>query len=107
MVLNFNLITGQPLALQDLFLPGASYLQTIADFCAADLQKRDRLGFPEGVAPKAENFQNWAIADQGLIFYFDPYQVAAYAMGPSQVMMPYTALKGMLDPAGALGAFSK
>ncbi len=102
MVLNFNLITGQPLALKDLFLPGAGYLQTIADFCAADLQKRDRLGFPEGVAPKAENFQNWAIADQGLIFYFDPYQVAAYAMGPQKVSIPYSALKPILNPTGPL-----
>jgi hypothetical protein len=107
MVMNFNLITGKPIVLKDLFLPNVNYLQFISDYCAADLKKRDRLEFPEGVLPKAENFQNWVIADQGLIFYFDPYQVAAYAMGPSQVVVPYAALKNAADPAGPLAVYLK
>lgn len=107
MVMNFNLMAGKKIDLKDLFLPNVNYLQIISDYCAADLKKRDRLEFPEGVLPKAENFQNWVFADQGLIFYFDPYQVASYAMGPSQVMVPYAALKSAVDSAGPLAVYVK
>jgi hypothetical protein len=107
LVLNFNLQTGKTIVLKELFKQSVNYLQVIGDYCSADLKKRDRLEFPEGVLPKAENFQNWTIADQGVIIYFDPYQVAPYALGPSQVTIPFEALKASADPAGPLGIYLK
>ncbi len=105
LVINFDLIRGKNIELKDLFLTGANYLQTLSAYCASDLTKRDRLEFQEGVLPKVENFQNWNITNQGLLINFDPYQVAAYAMGPSQVTIPYAALKGVINPAGPLAVF--
>ncbi len=32
----------------------------------------------------------------GLIFYYNPYEIAAYAMGPVQVTIPYEKLNGIL-----------
>jgi hypothetical protein len=36
------------------------------------------------------------ITSQGLKFTFDPYQVASYAEGPQEVVVPYRALKGLI-----------
>jgi hypothetical protein len=40
-----------------------------------------------------------------LLITFDEYQVAAYAAGPQTVVVPYSELKGLIDPQGALGNF--
>jgi hypothetical protein len=106
-VLNFDLIHGKKLELADLFLPGSNYLKTVSDACTTELQKRDRLSFPEGALPTAENYKNWNITPQGLQFSFDPYQVAAYAMGPSRVILSYESLKTQLNPDGPLAVLLK
>jgi hypothetical protein len=105
--LNFDLTRGKKLELSNLFLPNIDYLKIIADACKADLTKQNRLEFQEGVLPKADNFKTWNISVQGILFSFDPYQVASYAMGPSQVLIPYSALKGSIDPNGLLAPLLK
>lgn len=106
-VLNFDLIHGKKLELANLFLPNIDYMKIIATACSADLTQQKRLEFPEGVLPKAENFASWNISAKGLVFSFDPYQVASYAMGPSQVVIPYASLKGSVDPNGLLAPLLK
>lgn len=106
-VLNFDLIHGKKLELADIFLPNIDPLKIIATACSADLTKQNRLEFEEGVLPKAENFASWNISTQGLIFSFDPYQVASYAMGPSQVLIPYANLKGFINPNSLLAPLLK
>jgi len=103
-VLNFNLITGQEIALADLFLPGTNYLQAISDYCVTDLKKQDRLMFEAGAQPTSDNYQNWNITPNGLQISFDPYQVGPYAMGPAKVFIPYTNLQQILNPDGPLAA---
>ncbi|GAB2533096.1 DUF3298 and DUF4163 domain-containing protein [Spirosoma aerophilum] len=39
---------------------------------------------------------NFGLGAQGLLFYYNPYEIAAYAVGPIQVMVPYTQLDGVL-----------
>lgn len=107
MGLNFDLIHAQKIELAQLFQPGTDYLKTIADYCTADLKKQSRLEFPDGALPKAENYQNWNITKEGLLISFDPYQVGPYAMGPSQVTIPYAALKGILKSDGPLAVLIK
>ena len=104
LVLNFNLITGQEITLADLFLPGSNYLQVISDYCITELNKQDRLMFDAGAQPTTGNYQNWNITPGGLLISFDPYQVAPYAMGPSRVTIPYSALNQILRPGGPLAA---
>lgn len=42
--------------------------------------------------------QNFYFSSKGLGFYYFPYEVAAYAVGPIQVFVPYDALKAYLKP---------
>jgi hypothetical protein len=105
--LNFDLIHAQKIELAQLFQPGSDYLKAIADYCTADLKKQNRLEFPEGALPKTENYQSWNITKEGLLISFDPYQVGPYAMGPSQVIIPYATLKGILKPDNPLAVLIK
>ena len=39
---------------------------------------------------------NVALGRQGMIFYYNPYEIAAYAVGPIEVIVPYEKLNGIL-----------
>ena len=39
---------------------------------------------------------NVGTTSNGLLFYYNPYEIAAYAVGPVEVMIPYEKLNGIL-----------
>ncbi|MCX6215502.1 RsiV family protein [Spirosoma sp.] len=39
---------------------------------------------------------NVGMSSAGMLFYYNPYEIAAYAVGPIQVTVPYEQLKGIL-----------
>jgi hypothetical protein len=49
-----------------------------------------------GAAAAAQNYRSWMITAQVLKFTFDPYQVASYAEGPQEVVVPYRAFKSLI-----------
>jgi hypothetical protein len=105
--INYDLGSGSELALGDLFLPGSNYLETISNYCIADLRKQPFFDGTSstGAVPTLENYRNWNIAPEGLIITFDSYQVAPGAAGPQIVLVPYGQIQNMIDPQGALGKF--
>jgi uncharacterized protein DUF3298/peptidoglycan-N-acetylmuramic acid deacetylase PdaC-like protein len=110
---NYDLKNGKPLKLADLFKPGAKYLQAIADYCIADLKKQGKEKglldeeIQNGAAPNAKNYRSWTITKKGLGISFDAYQVGPYAAGPQYVLVPYSALKDVINPDGPVGQFAK
>jgi hypothetical protein len=104
-VVNFDLRLGSTLQLADLFLPNADYLASIATYCKDDLAGRDALLFPEGADPIDTNYQNWTVFSDSLSINFDPYQVAPWAQGPQQVIIPFTQLQDIIDPSGPLAPY--
>lgn len=109
---NYDLNSGRMLKLADLFQPNSGYLKIISAYCVTTLTKQlgadaDSNWLKEGAAPKAENYDSWNITPDGLQITFDAYQVAAYAFGPQEVIVPYSALKAIIKPDGALAAFIK
>src|SRR5215217_2105536 len=112
-VVNYDLKNGKPLKLADLFKPGAKYLQAIANYCIADLKKQGKdkglldEEIQNGAAPNAKNYQSWTITKKGLGISFDAYQVGPYAAGPQFVLVPYSALKDVINPEGPVGQFAK
>ncbi len=105
--LNYDLAKGKDIALSDLFLPGTDYLGALSKYCAAQLNMRDInfQDFSQGADPTPDNYKNWNITPDGLMITFDEYQVAAYVAGPQTVTVPYSELKSLIDPNGALGSF--
>ncbi len=101
----YSLQRGEPIWLEQLFLPGADSLGLIASYCQDELSRRD-IGFDTlfvtGADPTPENYRNWNITPGGLLISFDPYQVAAYAAGPQEVLISYAVLNPIIDPNGPL-----
>ena len=103
----YDLEAGANVRLDDLFLPSSDYLERIANYCIAQLNKRD-IGFnafSNGAQPIPENYGNWNITPDGLLITFDEYQVAAYAAGAQEVIVPYAELSSLIDPHGPLEGF--
>jgi hypothetical protein len=112
-VFNYDLRAGRQLKLADLFKPDSDYLKIISDYAIKDLTEQisaetsggdpDTDWIREGAGPKEENYRSWNLSDKGLEINFDPYQVASYADGPHEVVIPLSALQDVLDPSGPLG----
>jgi len=104
---NYDLEAGTDVQLGQLFLPGSDYLERMANYCMAQLKAR-AIGFESfanGAQPVPGNYGNWNITKDGLLITFDEGQVAAYAAGAQEVVIPYTELQSVIDPHGPLAGF--
>jgi hypothetical protein len=112
---NYDLKNGKQLKLSDLFQPGSKYLQTLAQYCIADLKKQSKAkgdALPDdqiqsGAGPSAKNYQSWKITRKGLGINFDSYQVGPYAAGPQYVLVPFANLKDVINPEGPIAQLVK
>ena len=100
----FALTDGRRITPAGLFRPNTDWLGTLAKRCYAELKLRDLGGTDEawlrsGTEPKAENYQLLFPGPEGLRVIFPPYQVAAYAEGTQEVLIPYRDLADLLEPA--------
>lgn len=96
-------------------LVGNDGLKRVSELAIADLIKQ--MGGPaddvpedtirKGAEPFAQNFATFVMGRDELAVYFDPYQVAAYAMGAQEVHIPLSELAGVLrpDPLAPLPSF--
>ena len=48
---------------------------------------------------------NFAVTAKGLLFYFNAYDIAPYAMGATKVLIPYRDIQNLIDPNGTLAIF--
>lgn len=107
---NYDLRNGKEIKLRELFA-NANYLQVVANQCTKTLTARlkkieayDESMVKEGAGAKADNYTSWNITRKGLLFNFDPYQVAAYAVGPQEVLVSYDNLKEALKKDSPIGS---
>jgi hypothetical protein len=106
--LNYNTSTGDVISLDDLF-SGTTYLERLSAYTRSELKKK--IGGDEsassqietGTTPDEQNFLTFILADTGLIVVFQEYQVAAYAAGVQEILVPYSELMDIIDPNGPLG----
>jgi hypothetical protein len=69
-------------------------LKVVAPIVASELQKQTG----QAVAPNYDpsNYQNFAVTNDGVIFFFNQGQLMAEAAGPLQVLVPRSAIDPML-----------
>ena len=94
---------GVPLALADLFTPGAPYLDELSGIARAKLpgvigQDADVTFINDGTTPDTKNFQTFFFDNAYLVFLFAPYQVAPYSAGPQTLRIPIASLTSVLKP---------
>lgn len=108
---SFDLGTGRRLTLAELFSPGVGYLDAIATEARRALLDRSasegssRQWVKEGTQPNEANYSGWAMTPDGLEITFGQYQVAPYAEGMPVVVIGWSRLAGLLDPAGPAAVF--
>ena len=105
---------GKEVKLGDLFKPNSDYLERIASSTMADITRQlsERMGLPtqagedassdifaDGLAPKEENFSDFVIDGDSIVFLIPPYQAAAYAAGNFEVRIPLSQFADILNPA--------
>ena len=98
--INVDAKTGAPYLLDSFLKPGySSLLNQLGEEAfrkeneMADTTTLDAAGFefPEN---KFQLNDNYGFRKEGIIFVFNSYEVAAYAVGPTEIIIPYEMLKG-------------
>jgi hypothetical protein len=102
--LNLRPRSGAPVELAELLVGGTMpRLLTVAEHAF----RRER-GIDDGSALSVAGFsfptdhfslpENWGIAKAGLVFHYNPYEVAPYALGPTTILVAWRDLAGILRP---------
>lgn len=110
---HYDLSRNKELKLSDFFLPSVNHLSILSKLCARDIAKQKR---KNGMEPTNEDTEAAAFnalkegatfypAATAMVFIFDPYQVGSYAEGYYVVSIPYSQLRGIIDPNGPLAPF--
>jgi hypothetical protein len=91
---NYNLGTNQPITFDNLFAPGTTPLDSIFPLVQRDLERQNPVG--AAILPSAgrdpSHYQNFAITDDQLIFYFAPGELLPAFAGPNQAQVPRNAI---------------
>lgn len=73
-------------------------LKASSEYAIAELLKRsisDPSWIADGAGPSLENYGQFYMTSDGIAVIFSPYQVAAYAAGPQEVLIPWDAVPGL------------
>lgn len=112
--MNFNILTGESITLGTVFGPYPdTYLPRLSDFTFTALNKK--LGndkgaidnIKSGTTPNEENFSSFVFTDSGILFIFQAYQVAPYAAGSQEVLVPYSAIRDIIKKGTFLDSVIK
>jgi hypothetical protein len=100
---SFDTVTGRPVAIEDLLVPGAqSRLEAVAERVFRQVHD-----IPPGISLSGAGFwfdngrfaltDNFAVTAEGVLFYFNPYEIASYALGPTELLLPFSEIKDFLQ----------
>ncbi|OBG83659.1 hypothetical protein A5733_24015 [Mycobacterium sp. NS-7484] len=95
---NYNLATRAPITFDTLFKPGARPLDVIFPIVQRELQKQSGVeqAIPPAVGLDPVHYQNFAITDDSVIFFFGQGELLSEAAGASQANVPRSAVEAFL-----------
>ena len=97
---HFDLATGQRYTLADLFKAGSPYLERLQGLVAAKIAA-DRQGYYNNDHPAVTPEQPFAARADDLLIYYYPYEIAAYAAGFPEFLLPYSQIQDLINTEGA------
>ncbi len=90
---NYNLGTKQPITFDTLFAPNTNALDTIFPIVQRELEHQTGLGsISPGAGRDPTNYQNFAITDDALIFYFAQGELLPSFAGATAVQVPRSSI---------------
>ena len=104
--LTYNLLTGQRLSLSQILkedIATDSLMQAVLDALAPTAANgilySDYIQTINTIFSTNTPTENWYLSENGLCFYFDPYEIAPYSAGTIVAEIPYSDLTGILKDA--------
>ncbi len=101
---NFDKATGNQISLKDIF--GTNFDSSLNKIIDASFRKMKGLSATDNLQDKAGLFENkitysknFAIEKKGIRFYYNSYDIAAYVYGPTDLLVSWKDLNGMLTNA--------
>ncbi|MDH6197168.1 hypothetical protein M2272_003821 [Mycobacterium frederiksbergense] len=95
---NYNLGTRAPITFDTLFKPGSKALDVIFPIVQRELQKQSgvELSIPPSIGLDPAHYQNFAITDDSVIFFFGQGELLPEAAGATEASVPRSAVAAML-----------
>jgi hypothetical protein len=93
------------LELTDVFRSGSGYVEFVSSYSINELRgQSDPVDWiQKGAGPDQRNFKQFLLVKDGLLIFFDEYQVDCYAAGRREVLIPISAMTTILkEPFGEL-----
>ena len=107
---SFNLKNGKPILLEDMLTKG--YEDELNE--SAEIEFRMLKEIPPNISLEERGYvfeegrfrlnNNFAIINKSLLFYFNAYEIASYAEGPTEIELKLTDYVNLIDQNGVLHA---
>lgn len=98
-----NIKTGEFYTLKDLFIKDSDYITTInhiiKEMIAKEETNESSMLFPDSFKTILED-HNFYLTKEGLVIYFYPYDIAPYAAGFPEFVIPFEKLNKIVDKQG-------
>lgn len=108
---NYNLKSGELIKLSDVLVKG--YQNELNNIAEPIFRKEKELTAEENLTEAGFWFdedkfsinKNFSISKDGLTFYYNSYEITAYAFGPTELFIPYKSIKNLIKPDGILAGY--
>ncbi len=108
---NFNLKSGEIIELPDILIDG--YLDELNNIAEPIFRKEKELTEDINLTEAGFWFdddkfsvsKNFTIGKDGLTFFYNSYEITAYAYGPTELFIPYKSIKKLIKSDGLLTGF--
>jgi predicted small lipoprotein YifL len=100
----FNTNTGEFYTLKDLFVKDSDYVTAITSIIKEMIEKQEMdegsMLFPDSFKTISKD-HDFYLTGEGLVIYFYPYDIAPYATGFPEFIIPFDKLSDIIDEQGA------
>jgi len=93
--LSFDLESGRSIKLADVFKPGADFHGRLESLIRSEIARR---GLTKYWFDGIKNDQQFYLTEEGLVIYFQPYEIAPWVYGVPRFIVSYQELSDILNP---------
>jgi hypothetical protein len=92
---NYDLKTGKKLGYKDIFRDCVNYKKVIVDWITGKIESNPENYFPDAIetVKKFTDEQPFYITPEGIVVYYGLYEIAPYAAGIQEFLIPFSAFK--------------
>ena len=110
---NYNLKSGEEIVLNDFI--NINFENELNGIAESEFRKQKELSDTSDLGQAGFWFEdnrfklndNFLITDSSLVFYYNNYEITAYAFGPTELEIPYKKIKDLINSNGLSSEFFK